>query len=71
MLAAYLRAHKKEPMTWCSLFQAIFVAISTYYIANNCPINYLFLGYLTSSVLVLIFTLYITYLQSKYDRRSY
>lgn len=71
LLATYLRAHKKEPMVWCSVLQAIFVAISTYYIVNNYSIDYLFVGFLISSVLVLIFTLYITYLQNKYDRRSF
>ena len=71
LLATYLRAHKKEPMVWCSVLQAGFVAVSTYYIVNNYSINCLFLGYLISSILVLIFTLYITYLQNKYDRRIY
>lgn len=71
LLATYLRAHKKEPMVWCSVLQAGFVAVSTYYIVNNYSVNCLFLGYLISSILVLIFTLYITYLQNKYDRRIY
>lgn len=71
LLATYLRAHKKEPMVWCSVLQAGFVAVSTYYIVNNYSINCLFLGYLISSILVLIFTLYIAYLQNEYDRRIY
>lgn len=71
LLATYLRAHKKEPMVWASIFQAIFVAMSTYYIVNHYSINYLFFGYMISNILVLIFTLYITYLQNQYDRRSF
>lgn len=70
-LATYLRAHKKEPMVWASILQGIFVAISTYYIVNHYSINYLFSGYLISNLAVLIFTFYITYLQNKYDRRSF
>ena len=71
LLATYLRAHKKEPMVWASVFQAFFVAFSTYYIVNNYSVKYLFFGYLISNVLVLVFALYITYLQNKYDRRIY
>lgn len=70
-LATYLRAHKKEPMVWASILQGIFVAISTYYIVNHYSINYLFSGYLISNIAVLAFTLYITYLQNKYDRRLF
>lgn len=70
-LATYLRAHKKEPMVWASILQGIFVAISTHYIVNHYSINYLFSGYLISNFAVLTFTLYITYLQNKYDRRLF
>lgn len=70
-LATYLRAHKKEPLVWASILQGIFVAISTYYIVNHYSINYLFSGYLISNIAVLAFTLYITYLQNKYDRRLF
>lgn len=70
-LATYLRAHKKEPMVWASILQGIFVAISTYYIVNHYSINYLFSGYLISNIAVLAFTLYVTYLQNKYDRRLF
>ncbi len=70
-LATYLRAHKKEPMAWASVLQGVFVTISTYYIVNHYSINYLFSGYLIGKVAVLIFTMYITYLQNKYDRRLF
>lgn len=69
--ATYLRAHKKEPMAWASVLQGVFVTISTYYIVNHYSINYLFSGYLVSNLAVLTFTLHITYLENKYDRRLF
>lgn len=52
-LAIYLRAHKKEPLVLPSLFSAIYIAVSTYFIARFLPPDLLFVGFLTNFIFVL------------------
>ncbi|MBM6748723.1 hypothetical protein H5995_05440 [Megamonas rupellensis] len=66
-MATYLRAHKKEPLMYISIFCAVYVSISTFFIVNNFPSDYLFLGFLTSFIFVLPTVMYIFYLQRKED----
>lgn len=66
-MATYLRAHKKEPLMYISTFCAVYVSISTFFIVNNFPSDYLFLGFLTSFIFVLPTVMYIFYLQRKED----
>ena len=47
-LAIYLRAHKKEPFVMPSLISAIYIAVSTYFIARYLHVDFLFLGFLSS-----------------------
>ena len=66
--ATYLRAHKKEPLVLASILQAIFIAVSTYYIVNNYSNEFLFVGYFFSNIFMLCAVVYITYIQNKLDR---
>lgn len=68
-LATYLRAHKKEPLVLASILQAIFIAVSTYYIVNNYSNEFLFVGYFFSNILMLGSVGYIAYQQNKIDWR--
>lgn len=69
-MAVYLRAHKKEPLMYVSIFCAVYVSISTFFIVNNYPNEYLFLGFLTSFIFVLPISIYIFYLQRKEDWKT-
>lgn len=49
--ALYIRAHKEEPLAVMSLLSAIYIAITTLAIVAYLPSEYLFLGFLSSSIL--------------------
>lgn len=67
ILANYLRAHKKEPMVWISIINAIYVFFITLYIVQYRTIEWLFMGFLSSFVFVIPYTVYIFCLQLKND----
>lgn len=52
-LAVYLRAHKEEPFVLSSLFLAIYISITTLLCVKYLSLGFLFLGYLTSNILIL------------------
>jgi len=60
----YLRSHKKEPYLFTSLFGAIFVSLSTYFLTKNYGLLGLTIGYFTVTVIFLPITYYI-YLNCK------
>ena len=64
-IAIYLRAHKKEPMMMVSLVSAFYVSISTYLCAMFLPKEYLFLGFLTSYIYGIPFSIYLLKLERK------
>ncbi len=51
--AVYIRAHKQEPLALASLVWAIYTSLTTWAIAAFLPIEYYFLGFLSSYVLIL------------------
>ncbi len=67
ILATYLRAHKKEPMVWISIIDAVYVFFITLYIVKHQTITWLFIGFLSSFIFVIPYTLYIFYLQLQND----
>lgn len=46
--AIYLRAYRKEPLMQLSVFSAIYISISTYFLARYFAVDYMFLGFLSS-----------------------
>lgn len=55
----YLRSHKKEPYLFTSLFGAIFVSLSTYFLTKKYGLLGLTVGYFTVTVIFLPITYYI------------
>ncbi|QKJ31487.1 hypothetical protein HQ865_17510 [Mucilaginibacter mali] len=55
-LAVYLRAHKKEPMVLLAIVSAVYIFVSTILITKYLPAQYLFLGFLTSVIWGLAYT---------------
>lgn len=49
-LAIYMRAHKEEPMSIPSLVSGIYIGVTTLIIAIYLPIEYFFLGFLSSYI---------------------
>ena len=64
-LAIYLRAHKREPLVLLSSVSAIYIAISTCYIAKYLNSELLFLGFLTSFVFILPWCIWIFFAKRK------
>lgn len=58
-IAVYLRAYKKEPMMRISIFNGIFVSITTILCAKYLSISHLFIGFLISNVIILPFVFYL------------
>lgn len=58
-LAIYMRAFKKEPLVWISLVSGIYVGTTTWLAAFYLPIEYFFIGYLSSYLWVLPWVLII------------
>jgi O-antigen/teichoic acid export membrane protein len=55
----YLRSHKKEPYLYTSLFGAIFVSLSTYFLGSKFGLIGLTIGYFTVTIVFLPITYYI------------
>lgn len=46
-MTVYMRAHKKEPLMMLNLYSAIYISFTTVYLANNLPLDYFFIGFLS------------------------
>lgn len=58
-VATYLRSHKKEPMTLISFVTAVYVSITTFFLAKFMNNRLLFMGFLSSFLFVVPFVIYI------------
>ena len=57
--ACYLRAHREEPYVWPSLVSAIYITAITYLIAKNFSSDFIFLGLISSSAILMPWLYYI------------
>ena len=58
-MAVYMRAQKKEPLVAVSVFNGIYVSITTALIAIYLPFEYFFLGFLSAYLIVLPWVYYL------------
>lgn len=54
-LAVYLRAHKQEPLVWISLASALIISVSTLIVSKVMEVEYLFLGFLITQIIMFPF----------------
>jgi hypothetical protein len=66
-LAVYMRAHKQEPLMMINLYAAVCIGSSTLLISMNLPIEYFFVGFISSYVwiLPLVVKKYIVFYKNK------